>query len=536
MKTPGLSRLVLPLLLLAAGLALRLSGIGWGLPDRDRLWSYHPDESQVVVAARGLNVFGLQLDSGFYNYGQGYLLAAGTLIHLGEAAGLVPPSPENIPSAGALLAARLLTALLGALTCLLVADTGRRLYGDRTGVAAGLLAAVAPLAVQHGHFATVDVPATFCVALALSAAARYVGAPRRRWLLACAVAAGFAAATKYNAGLSLLSGAAAWWVSGPRRPRDLALLPVGAAVAFLLGCPGAAINFSQFRTDLLFEAAHMGSGSENLFVRTPPGWIYHLGVNLPWALGPALTLTALAGVAVALRRRAPGDAVLAAFALPYFLLIGAAQVKFARYGLPLFPALLLWSGALCEGSGRGRRLATVVVVASGTMALLIALGFNAAMAGPDPRDQAARHLRDQGVHRVGFARRPWFWSPPLAPGLAHFSPLAAYRSAIAWPGPPTLAAPDLDHEWDVSFLAESAPDAVALSELEYADVLRLGDPKAKDYLAALAKEYPRRTLFFRPVALPLLPFTRLDESRGLPMQRLPHDMTYPNPTVVVFER
>ena len=89
---------------------------------------------------------------------------------------------------------------------------------------AATLYAVCPLAAQHGHFATVDVPATFWVTAALVAALT-----SRRWLL-IGILAGLAAATKYNAGLVLLAGVAAWTLSEKRALSGLLLLLAGAGL------------------------------------------------------------------------------------------------------------------------------------------------------------------------------------------------------------------------------------------------------------------------------------------------------------------
>src|SRR5207244_2053518 len=58
-----------------------------------------------------------------------------------------------------------------------LAALGRRLYGRVAGLLGAAFYAVAPLAVVHAHFATVDVTATFFVTLALVISARLSDAP-----------------------------------------------------------------------------------------------------------------------------------------------------------------------------------------------------------------------------------------------------------------------------------------------------------------------------------------------------------------------
>ncbi|MBD0275428.1 MAG: glycosyltransferase family 39 protein, partial [Acetobacteraceae bacterium] len=433
----------------------------------------------------------------------------------------------------------LVTAALGTGTCLFLYGTGRLLYGpgpgraSPAGLAAALLYALAPLAVQHGHFATVDVPAVFWISGALFFAARH-GEKGGRSLFWAGLWAGLAAATKYNAGLVLLAGAAAGWIKPAARGRAATFVPLlgGAALGFVIGCPGALINPEGLWQGIQMEAAHVRGGHGLVFVNTPPGLIYHLVFNLRWGLGAPLLLLAVAGIVAALLRRRPGDLVLLAFAVPYYLLIGLAEVKFARYTLPLFPPLLLWAGALLTEREKVRRIAAWAGVAAAVYALAFSLALDRTMTRPDPRDRAAAFLREAGVRSVGFATGPWFYSPPLHPGLADFRPPVAKRNALLAENPRLIPA---EGEWNVAQLQQTAPDAVALSELnEYADALRARHPPALAYLDALRRDYPSVRVFASPVQVFGLRFTNV--TGRLPDQGLPHDMLYTNPTTIVWMR
>ncbi len=571
-----------PWLIVLFALGLRLWGIGWALPNATRLFSFHPDESVVVGASLRVNPFLLLLDPGFYNYGALPLLLNGAVIHLGEAMGLVALSPApGVPSAGALLAARLVTAFLGALTCAFLYHTGRFLYGYRAGLAAALLYGVAPLAVQHGHFATVDVPATFFLTGALFFAARRLSPvdARSRDLLWCGVWSGLAGAAKYNALLVVLAGVAAWLIAhrrdttspapnnggasdkeGRAIPGSILAPPLlgaggaasllfGALAGFLAGCPTILLNPTGTLAAIAFEARHVRTGHDIVFAQTPPGFVYHLTYNLPWGMGLPLTLVALVATGYAVWRRRPGDLVLLAFALPYYILIGLAQVKFARYTLPLFPPLFLLAGALIPSPAPRRKAApiTFAIGAAGAFALVFSLALDAAMLRSDPRDQAAAYIRTSGAKSVGFAKGPWYYSPTLAPLLGAPVPALAQRSAL------DASAPDLipaavpaatadggmtlhPVEWDTALLTQTNPDVVALSEYEYVYAQRIKQPEAIAYLANVEKRYKRRRVFSQPVQVFGLPFTKLNTNQGLPAQNLPDDMLYVNPTIVLYEK
>lgn len=499
--SPTLRR-YLPTLVLLLALALRLWGIGWGLPDERHAFSYHPDESRVVgqaVLQPGQNL----LDTGFYNYGSLATLTDRFLLIATGAASVSLPSPSS------LLLVRLVTVVYGVATCALLLLLGKRLAQPQLGLIASTLYAVCPLAVQHGHFATVDVAATFWVTAALVAALT-----SRKWLL-IGTLAGLAAATKYNAGLVLLSGVAAWALSEKRTLSGLLLLLAGATLGFIVGCPGVLINSSQFWKDFSFELAHSRRPDE-YFLHSASGFLYWPTLGLTAMMGSPLTLL---GVARGLLRREKPDVIVLAFVVPYFLLLCLSENQFVRYGIPLLPALC-W--LLAQLPWR------LVVGVAGALSLAFAVGLCSVMAGTDPRDAAATYLKQKGVASVGFARGPWFWSPPLHPGLSSPIPPAAKQAAESSENVRLFATPN-EREWDVTFLEETNPEAVALSEIEYTAALAQKNPKTLAYLAALRARYPTRTVFTHPLPI-------LGVWEPLPRQPLPIDMLYTNPTIVIFTK
>jgi hypothetical protein len=108
-----------------------------------------------------------------------------------------------VDPSGHILAARALTALVGAATTVAVYWFGARLYGPPVGIGAALFLAVAPLAVRDAHYVKLDLPVTLFAVLAHAALAAIVVDPdtassRRAWILAGAFA-GLAISTQYYA-------------------------------------------------------------------------------------------------------------------------------------------------------------------------------------------------------------------------------------------------------------------------------------------------------------------------------------------------
>jgi hypothetical protein len=216
--------------LFVLALVVRIVGIGWGLPSPVRWNSYHPDELQTVASVLSLDFFSGDFNPNFFNYPSVYLYLS-YLAHT-LAAGLGWTQPISNANAmwvlphDIILCARVVSALLGALTVPFVFLAAREIAGFRVALLAATLMALAPGHVQHSHFATVDVPATFFVAWSLWLATRAIRPPheysydattletaqrkRRRALLWSAFAAGLAAATKYNAVLVLAAPLTTW--------------------------------------------------------------------------------------------------------------------------------------------------------------------------------------------------------------------------------------------------------------------------------------------------------------------------------------
>ena len=424
-----------------------------------------------------------------------------------------------------------------------------------------------PLHVQHSHFLTVDVPATFWGMLSLLWSVRLAGDDPKplRAALWAGVFAGLAAATKYNMALAVLPLLAACVVrltpprssasppeagrvrgseegrfrdSAPSRfGRVAACCGVGllaSLLAFFAACPGALLESDVFLKDFRFEAVHVQNRDDPTFRDTGSGFAYHVTHNLDAGMGLPLLLLALGSAGYALYRRQRGDALLAAFALPYYILISLAAVRYARYTIPLLPILALWTGRmLAEGSRLHRpllrRVAAGVAAVGVLTTLVLAFILILPMARTDPRDLALQTVRTAAFPRytIGFAVRPWFGTVPFSPYFTLPKPGAGLEAdAQANPARDSLSPYYYGGDWNTGYLAKSKPDIVALSEYDYDDALRLNDPAAKAYLAVLTQNYTRQLI---------LP-SKYQNAPEFPSSGLPHDMTYTNPIVSIYRR
>ena len=341
---------------LAAGLALRTWGLGFGLPHT----AARPDESLLVH--RALAVAGGDLNPGFFNYPSLHIyLLAGLyglyyllLRSMAEVSGAQDFLFRFLADPGGVwLLGRALTAAMGTATLVWVYRAARSIDGPAAGLAAAVLGAGAFLHVRDSHFLTVDVPAAFWAAGSFALALQHLGDGRRRILLAAAVLGGLSASTKYATALFLPALLAAAFLSplpGPRW-RTAAAVLAAWGLAFAAASPYVVLDPQAFWRDFSFEWRHFGRGHG---IDLGNGWLHHLTFSLRHGLGWPLLAASVAGLCWFAARRRAGDLLILAGVVVYFLVAGAGASLFVRYVIPLVPlACVAAACALCRAAGGG---------------------------------------------------------------------------------------------------------------------------------------------------------------------------------------
>ncbi len=326
------------LALFAGALVLRLVGLRTGLP-----YVYNADENAHFVP-RAVGMFGHSLNPDYFINPPAYTYLVHVLFALrwGTDPATVGGAYAADPT-GAFTIARAATGALGALAVPFTAIAGARLFGDRrTGALAGALLAVAFLPVHYGHFALNDAPTLAPAALALVGIAGIYSTGRTRDYALAALALGLAIATKYTAGILVLTLAAAALASpvAHARARHLALA-VGLIVAgFLVANPYALLDHKAFQDGLTKQTETAGDEGGKLGLANSSGWRYYLGTST-WGFGWLPSLAALGGAIALLVRRRGLAFVLLPAPLVLFAYLGHQSRFFARWMLPVYPLLAL---------------------------------------------------------------------------------------------------------------------------------------------------------------------------------------------------
>lgn len=544
------------MLIFAVALGLRLIGIGWGLKNDLHYQSYHPDELLNWAMAQQIKPAEGDFAPGAYNYPSLYLLmlrvASDVVAGYGGA-----PDPKNEDAVWAYvskchLAGRLLNAVAGALTAMFCYFVLRRfvnLFGACMGAA---LVAFAPAHTVHSRFQTVDVMSVMFVAACLVFVARLFddGLDARQKLKAAAWAgamAGLAGGTKYTSGLIFLAIVGALVLLRPAGwPKTLALAAAVAAAVFVATTPGAVVDSARFWRDFKYEMAHTSTGHGLSFVGYPSGFYFQI-VNLMTGIGAIAVLLAFAGFFVGLRTRQRWLLATLFFAVPYYVLIGRAEVMFMRYTFPLYPVLALGFGYMMayahEQKGRLLFGSLLGILGIGgvepSAGLRTSLIMSSWMAGEDPRDAAVRALREKikPNDTVGIARDPWYWTPPfykntaLGPANATAEQRFQYLREARDPRVEFYLPPNINDrfDWDKRLLTNLKPDFVSITSIEAYDVTRL--QAVKGLPPDVQLQVDRAKEFFEIVRRDYEPF--IASGGGGPFL---DDMAYIRPQVEIWKR
>ena len=307
---------------LAGALALRVWGIGHGLPH-----VYNADENAHFVP-RAVGMFGQSFNPHYFVNPPAFTYLLHLVFELRWGSREVVGDLFAADRTSVFELARVVAALLGTAAVGLLLWAGRRLLGAAAGLVAAALLAVAFLPVHYSHLALNDVPAVAGVCLTLVGVAGIYRRNRLRDYALAGAALGVACATKYTAGILLVTVIAAGLLApvAGARVRGLALAGALALVAFLVANPYAVLDFAAFRADMSRQSESSGDGGGKLGLSTDSGVLYYLG-TATWGLGWLPALAALGG-AVGLVLR---DRRLAAVLVPaplLFLAFMGAQDRF----------------------------------------------------------------------------------------------------------------------------------------------------------------------------------------------------------------
>ena len=373
------------LVLLVAGLVLRVDHNGYGLP-----YVYNVDEGSHFTA-RAVSILGGDWNPHYFQNPSAFTYLANFALRLRfgqRAIEIFKVDPTSI-----YITTRAVAALLCMVGVVAVFWAGQRLWSTGTGLAAAALLTFAFLPVTYSRIAVTDVGTLAPVALSMVGAVLAWEDGRLRWWLLAGAAAGVAVGFKYTAGLVLLPVAIAAVASVVRGGRAaLGRVALGAFVsaaaafvAFFATNPYFFIEFSDAHRQLSAQATTAGDFGK--VGQNTTGLPYYLG-TLTWGIGWVGALAALAGALLELRRGLVRGLILISFPLTLLVYLALQARFFSRWLLPAYPVLVLLAGsALVQAADalaalwarrRGARLAYLAPTALAVfVAIAVAQDFGA---------------------------------------------------------------------------------------------------------------------------------------------------------------
>lgn len=441
--------MLLMMIIMAVGAALRLIGLNW-----DGGQWLHPDERQIYFTtlalawpsslAEALHP-NSPLNPHFFAYGSLpiYLLKV--------CAAMLAPLSSTLGDPGNLhLVGRPLVALfdLGTLyltyrlACTLwpEQDAGRRQATHHKAILAAALFGLAALPMQLAHFYTADTLLAFFVMLTLTLAAGVARGQGRPYQAALGIALGLALSTKISAlplvlvallAHTLSASTQMGWAAAGRPavaarwrrwfpPVRRAVVTLALAlVTFVTVQPYALIDWPAFVADTLRESQIAWGTLDVPYTRQYAGsvpYLYPIWQSALWGLGLPSGLVGWAGAGAAvvrwLRHGHWTDSLLLAWAGPYLAITGALHAHPLRYMLPLMPVLCLVAVRLVA-SIRPARLRLIahgllVLSTAAYAALLVSVYFS-----PHPWIQASAWIYTKAPVGSTLAVEEWDTALPL---------------------------------------------------------------------------------------------------------------------------
>lgn len=349
---------------LAVALAVRLPGIGWGLPPvtpqvraSDLRSSYAFDEDDILSGAAKASVARLDLDPHDYHWGTLHIELVLLALDTSQALGAfhVPWRAAYYNLApGGFVRVYVIGRLVAVAAALLTVVLLFRLPGEWAGpgMFAAMLIAVSPSHMLQSDQVRVDVTMTAMLALTVLMAVRACGDARPRRFLLLGAAGGLAIASKYSA-ISAVSAIALAALALHRSPsrfpwRGALAVAAGIVTGFIAGGPYVAIKPRAFYDEIgSYIATYTRIPPE---FSVPPGkllWMHT--VNLArFSLGLPALLLAAAGLALMLRRRSAADWIVVAGLAGYAVVLFPLHRPLIRYDLPLNLFLGICAGVALE--------------------------------------------------------------------------------------------------------------------------------------------------------------------------------------------
>ncbi|MBD3379121.1 MAG: phospholipid carrier-dependent glycosyltransferase [Candidatus Omnitrophica bacterium] len=398
------------ILIVAAGFALRVWGVDFGLP-----YQAHQDEPIVVNHALAYGTGDLNPHFFIIPPLTSYLLFLlyGAYFLLGSVAGafggvrdfavsyFADPTPFYI------IGRSFLGVLPGTLNILLTYFLCRKLFSRTVSLYAAFVMAVSFINVVNSHYIYTDSLMVMFVLLSYLWLVRMTREPSAGVYAAAGAFIGLASATKYNAAVLAVSFVVAHLIAraGKRAPaRFIVAAALSAAAAFIATNPFSVIDGGFFLGSLFgrIRSAYMG-------------WTHHIFYSLFEGTGYLLTAAGISGLFMMAFRKRPLGYLFVSFPAVFYLHLALKSQPFPRYVLPLMPFLSAGAAFLFFRSFPGKyfRAALLIALAVAVPTFVKSVKADMLFSARDTREYAAEWIEENVPASAKIALDHTFFGPGL---------------------------------------------------------------------------------------------------------------------------
>ena len=256
---------------------------------------------------------------------------------------------------------RLLSALLGTGTVLLVFFAGRIWYGDITALLAAALLSIMPAHVIYSGFFLMNVPEVFLSLMSFYWLYKILKESKTKYYILAGLFAGLAVSTRFTAAPLPIMLIAAYLLSGDvnKKPKQLIIGLAIIPVAFFIGTPYAVLDYPHFLAAMRIPMRVMAGQPFSLIGNT-----LTVLSSLAASSGLFVLLISLAGIALALIRRSKADLITAGWSIfLIFMFLRAGESSIPGRLLPVLPYLSLLSASFMVWLYNKYRAASIVIMA-----------------------------------------------------------------------------------------------------------------------------------------------------------------------------
>lgn len=352
-------RKILLSLIIIVGAYLRLSNLGWGLPEVF-------EEATPWRQAWGMWGFEtgrFDFNPHFFNYpaftfyiqwiGQAliYLVGkvSGTFAFRQDMLAAFEADPYRFYFVG-----RLITSLFGIASVYLIYRLGKEFFSPAIGLLAAFFLAFNFFHIRRGQLITTDIPLVFFILLAFIPIWKIATEGSRRHYIWAGVCVGLATGVKYPGLMSAVGIITAHlyhhitrrqsWKTIVFSPRIWISAGVVVLVFFMVS-PYCFVDYSGFYRDFHFEQAHMKIGHFGSPERLIAYGRYLLSI-IPGIMTMPLVVLTLGGLAYGIWKCRNLSVILLTFPLVYFAVVGSWRTAAEHYIFPVIPFLLLFAALL----------------------------------------------------------------------------------------------------------------------------------------------------------------------------------------------